>query len=108
LVITSQDQTIETLETRIQQLQARIVQLEEELRASMKLSRKPKLRASQLNKGHSLSQGDNKRPGSAKRSKKHGFHVDEEIIIQPQPGEIPIGSKFNGYRDYDGKRIRLA
>jgi len=105
--ITSQDQTIEALETRIQQLQARIAQLEEELRASKKLSRKPKLRASQLNKGHSLSQGDNKRPGSAKRSKKPGFHVDEEIIIQPQPGEIPIGSKFNGYRDYDVQELKV-
>ena len=103
--IASQEQTIETLEIRLQQLQARIEQLEEELRASKKLSRKPKLRASRLNKHQSQSQGDGKRPGSAKRSKKGGFQVDEEIVIQPN--EIPVGSKFNGYRDYDVQELKL-
>ena len=103
--IASQEQTIEALEIRLQQLQDRIEQLEEELRACKKLSRKPKLRASRLNQGHSQSSGDGKRPGSAKCSKKVGFQVDEEIVIQPD--KIPVGSKFNGYRDYDVQELEF-
>lgn len=103
--IASQEQTIEALEIRLQQLQARIEQLEEELRACQKLSRKPKLRASRLNQRQSQSQGDGKRAGSAKRSKKRGFQVDEELVIQPE--RIPAGAKFNGYRDYDVQELEL-
>lgn len=103
--IAAQQQTIEELEAHLQQLQARIEQLEEELRASKKLSRKPKPRPSQLNSRKSPSPGDGKRPGSAKRSKKPGFQVDEEIIIQPD--EIPEKAKFNGYRDYDVQELKI-
>lgn len=103
--IATQDQTIEDLETQLKQLQARIEQLEEDLRASKKLSRKPKLRASRLNQGKSPPRDEGKRPGSAKRSKKHEFPVDQEIIIEPD--EVPEGAKFNGYRDYDVQELKI-
>jgi hypothetical protein len=103
--IATQQQTIEDLEARLQELQVRIEQLEEELRACKKLCRKPKLRASQLNNPRFKASGDGKRPGSAKRSKKGRFQVDEEIVIHPD--EIPAGSKFNGYREYDVQDLKI-
>ena len=75
------------------------------LKALKKLKPKPNLRASTLNKDKSKPQGNGKRPGSANRSKKTNFHVDEEIIIEPD--EIPAGAKFNGYRDYDVQELRF-
>ena len=73
--IQAQQQTIETLEKRLQQQQERIEQLEAEVRAQKKLKGKPKLGASRLNDAPPASEGEGqkKRPGSAKRSKKVGF-----------------------------------
>ena len=104
-IIASQARTIEVLEARLQHLQTRVDQLESELKACKKLSHKPKLRASQLNKRQPQSSGAGKRPGSAKRSKKIGFQVDKEIVIEPK--RIPAGAKFNGYRDYDVQELKL-
>ena len=105
--IQAQQQTIETLERRLQQQQERIEQLEAELRAQKKLKGKPKLGASRLNDGPPTPDGEaqNKRPGSAKRSKKLGFEIHQERIIVPE--EIPATAKFNGYRDYDVQELKL-
>ncbi len=100
-----QQQTIEKLQEQLKKHQERIAQLEEELRAQKKLKGRPKIRASQLNAKKPKSEREGKRPGSNKRSKKAGFEVDEEKIIQPK--EIPAQAKFNGYRDYDVQELKL-
>lgn len=51
-------------------------------------------------------QGEGKRAGSAKRSKKFGFEIDVELVIQPE--EIPENAKFNGYRVYDVQEIEIT
>jgi hypothetical protein len=101
-----QQETIEQLESQLKQQGERIQQLEAELRAQKKLKGKPKLKASQLNEAPAPTEPvDGKRGGSAKRSKKPGFTIDQEIVIQPH--EIPTGAKFNGYRPYDVQEIEL-
>ncbi len=100
-----QQQTIDELEQKLFKQQERIAQLEEELRKQKKLKGRPKIRASQLNDKKANSERDGKRPGSAKKSKKAGFEVDEEKIIQAE--EIPTNAKFNGYRDYDVQELKI-
>lgn len=105
--IQAQQEAIETLERQLRQQQERIEQLEAELRAQKKLKGKPKIGASRLNEPPSEpdDKSESKRPGSAKRSKKLGFEIDEERIIVPT--DIPDTAKFNGYRDYDVQELRL-
>jgi len=38
-------------------------------------------------------------------SKKLSFEIDEERMIQPD--EIPVGARFNGYRDYDVQELKV-
>ena len=105
--IQAQQESIEILERQLRQQQERIEQLEAELRAQKKLKGKPKIGASRLNEAPSEAEGEGerKRPGSAKRSKKLGFEIHEERIIVPD--EIPAQAKFNGYRDYDVQELTL-
>lgn len=104
-VIEIQQQQIEALTVKVQQQEKRIEQLESEIRTYKKLKGKPQLSASQLNEQTEASPPGQKRAGSAKRSKKLDFKVDEERKIQPQ--EIPDPSKFNGYRSYDVQEIEF-
>jgi TolA-binding protein len=103
--IQAQQQSIEKMERQRVQQQERIEQLEAELRELKKLKGKPKIPASQLNSPmpNAAGEGEGKRPGSAKVSKKLRFEVDEERLIQPD--EIPVGAKFNGYRDSVDQKI---
>lgn len=103
--ILQQQQSISELEQKLKKQQERIEQLEEELRELHKLKGRPKIAASQLNAKKPKSEEEGKRPGSAKRSKKAGFEVDEEKIIQPE--EIPDKAKFNGYRNYDVQELKI-
>ena len=105
--IQAQQETIETLERQLRQHQEQIEQLAAELRAQKKLKGKPKIGASRLNETPSDPEGANKRkrPGSAKRSKKLEFEINEEQIIAPD--DIPAQAKFNGYRDYDVQELTL-
>jgi soluble cytochrome b562 len=100
------EEIISELEEKLKKQQERIEQLEAELKELKKLKGRPKIEASRLNEKKLPSEaGEGKRPGSAKRSKKIGFEVDEEKIIQPE--EIPPGAKFNGYRDYDVQELKI-
>lgn len=99
------EQTIDKMDQQLKQKDERIEQLEAEIRDLKKLKGRPKLKASRLNKEKSESWGDGKRPGSAKGSKKLSFEIDEERIIQPD--EIPMNTKFNGYRDYDVQELKI-
>ncbi len=104
--ILQQQQSILELEQKLKKQQALLEQLEEELREQKKLKGRPKIAASQLNAPKQKSEEEGKRPGSAKRSKKGGFEVDEEKIIQPE--EIPEQAKFNGYRNYDVQELKIS
>jgi chromosome segregation ATPase len=97
--------TIEELSQQLKKQQERLAQLEAELKEQKKLKGRPKIRPSQLNQKKSNSEREGKRPGSAKKSKKAGFQIDEEKIIQP--AEIPAKAKFNGYRDYDVQELKI-
>jgi hypothetical protein len=98
-------QTIEKMEHQMKQQQARIEQLEAEVRELKKLKGRPKLKASRLNGKKANCEAGGKRPGSAKRSKKLSFEIDEERIIQPDV--IPANAKFNGYRNYDVQELKI-
>lgn len=87
--------TIEELSQQLKKQQERLAELEAELKEQKKLKGRPKIRPSQLNQKKPNSEREGKRPGSAKKSKKAGFEIDEEKIIQPE--EIPAKAKFNGY-----------
>jgi Transposase IS66 family len=104
-LVQQQQQTIEKLEGQLQRQQDRIEQLETELRTRKKLKGKPKISPSQLNKGFKPEPSEGKRAGSAKRSKKENFEVDEEQIVEPKT--IPEDAQFNGYRTYDVQEIEI-
>ena len=80
-LVREQQETIEKMERQMKQQQERIEQLEAELRDLKKLKGKPKIKASRLNTAKPDSEGEGKRPGSAKVSKKLNFEIDEERII---------------------------
>jgi hypothetical protein len=96
---------IEKLEQQLKQQSEKIEQLEAELRAQKKLKGKPQLSASILNKPIESEPKEEKRAGSAKRSKKLTFEVDTEQVIHPRA--IPENAKFNGYRHYDVQEIEF-
>lgn len=104
--IQAQQQSIDEFERSLKVAQERIEQLDAELKSTQKLNSKPKLRASKLNTPKSKRDAPSgKRPGSSKRSKKKGFGLYKERIIQPE--EIPATAEFNGYRDYDVQELQL-
>jgi hypothetical protein len=105
-LVQQQQQTIEKLEGQLKTQQERIEQLETELRTRKKLKGKPKISPSQLNKGFKPEPSEGKRAGSAKRSKKENFEVDEEQVVEASA--IPDEAKFNGYRAYDVQEIEIV
>ena len=107
VLVGQQAEMIAALEKQNKELSKRIGELEEELRAKKKLNKKPQLSASKLNVGKQQKQqhGDGKRPGSAKRSKKARFVVDTEWKIEPS--QLPVGARFNGYREYDVQELSI-
>ena len=102
-LVEEQRKLIDKLSKQLTNQKERIEQLEAELRAKKKLKGKPRLSASLLNQPESLESKPEKRAGSAKKSKKSSFEIDEEITIQPN--SIPENAKFNGYRNYDVQEL---
>jgi len=103
--IQAQQKIIAKLEQQLRQQRERIEQLEAHIREQKKLKGKPKLTPSKLNEPQTPEPLAEKRAGSDKRSKKKGFEVDEERIIEPS--EIPDGAQFNGYRVYDVQELEI-
>ena len=99
-LVAEQQPIIEKQQQTIAKLEAKVNSLDEELKAAKKLKAKPKISPSTLNSEKKNSKKSGKRPGSDKRSKKLDFVVDEERIIEPEE-ELPDGTTFNGYREYD-------
>ncbi len=98
-IIEKQQQTIEKQQQTTAKLEEKVSNLDEQLKAAKKLKGKPKIRPSTLNQEENWPKKGVKRAGSDKRSKKSSLIVDEERPIEPE--ELPWGSTFNGYREYD-------
>jgi hypothetical protein len=105
-VVKKQVEENEELKGVVKKQAERIEQLEEEVRVLKKLKGKPKLKASRLGKGFGEKEEGGKRAGSEKRSKKATFEVDREEKIEPK--ELPDGSKFNKYREYDVQELSIG
>lgn len=101
-----QSARIESLEEKIKTLETKVEQVEGELKKAKKLKGSPQLKASQLEQAPSGEKAEGKRPGSAKRSKKGMVKIDEERIIEP--AQVPLGARFNGYRDYDVQELLIT
>lgn len=100
-----QQESIRKLEESVKTQEEVIKRLKAELKKQKNLKDRPQIRASRINSiqiGTEV-EGQVKRAGSAKVSKKTTFEVDEERIIEPP--EIPEGAKFKGYRDYDVQEL---
>ena len=104
-IIGEQQQIIDKLSSKVCQLELHVENLDEQLLVAKKLKGKPKIRPSTLNQPEEPTLGVTKRAGSQKRSKKTNFVADEERVIEPV--ELPLGSKFNGYREYDVQDLIL-
>lgn len=96
---------IEKLTTQLQQQGDQIEELLREIRHLKKLSKKPKLRASNLPKDNDKDDeppasglNDSKRAGSAKRNKKKQLIIDKEEKILVE--NVPKGSRHKGYQSY--------
>ena len=84
----------------------KIDKLLSEIRQLKKLSKKPKLRASNLPKDKNDKDdeppadgsNDSKRPGSSKRSKNKNLKIDREEMIGVE--HVPVGSVRKGYQSY--------
>jgi len=99
VVIEQQPESLDQMEAYVGQLEQQLLKLEEELKAAKQLPKKPKIQASRLNQPEKPEGKGGKRAGSAKRSKKKSFEVDEQRVIEPLV--LPEGARFNGYREYD-------
>jgi len=78
----------------------RIEQLEDEIQALKKQTRKPKFKSSEMDKQTDTSEnnpGRGKKKGP-KRSKTQHLTIHEERIIQP--ADLPEHARFKGYRDF--------
>ena len=100
---------IEKLCVAVESQRKEIETLKDELREFKKLSKRPKIKSSQLDKLTNEKNPDNdasnnKRPGSAKKNKK--LHYQDEVI-QPK-GKLPEGARFKGYRDFIVQDLEIA
>jgi len=90
-------------------LQETIQQLRDEIARLKGEKPKPDIKPSTLEPGarnKEKKDKQEKRPGSAKKSKTKELLIHKTKIIKPE-GRIPSGSKFKGYRDYVVQELRI-
>jgi Transposase IS66 family len=84
---------------RIQQLEARVHQLEDEIARLKGLKTRPRIAPSALETPHRRPRDPKaKRPGSAKRSKTAQLAITEETVLRLP--DVPEGAVFKGYEDF--------
>ncbi len=85
---------------RIQQLEATVQELRDEIALLKKQKPRPDIKPSVLEAGSPKTQGmeGSKRPGSAKRPKTAELHIHQEVPLHPE--DLPVGATFRGYEAY--------
>lgn len=103
-------QLIEALAERIQQQEESMGRLRDEVAILKGEKLRPVFKPSKLEEQAGRAEAgesaaNEKRPGSAKRSKTQSLAIHEEKIIQPE--RLPAGSRFKGYDDYTVQELVL-
>src|SRR5262245_9598307 len=85
---------------RLQQLEATVQQLRDEIALLKGQKPRPDLQPSLLEARQPKAAGPEggKRPGSAKRPKTAELHIHQEVPLHPQG--LPLGATFRGYEAY--------
>jgi hypothetical protein len=85
---------------RIQQLEATVQELRDEIALLQKQKPRPDIKPSVLETGPPKTAGQegSKRPGSAKRPKTAELHIHQEVPLHPV--DLPVGATFRGYEAY--------
>jgi hypothetical protein len=85
---------------RLQQLEATVQQLRDEIALLKRQKPRPDIQPSLLETRPPKTAGapDSKRPGSAKRPKTAELHIHREVPLHPEP--LPVGAAFRGYEPY--------
>jgi Transposase IS66 family len=93
---------IEWLVQKVRQQEEQIAQLQDEIAVLKGEKKRPRFKPSQLDKRAGRKEGtvgEDKRPGSEKRSKMASLVIHEDKVIAPAE-PVPEGSRFKGYRDF--------
>lgn len=103
------EQLCETVERQREEIET----LKDEVRVLKGQKKRPKFKASKLDKStdnekpeNETGTSNNKRPGSAKKSKNKYLVIHQDKVIQPDC-ELPEGMSFKGYRDYIVQELEI-
>ena len=103
------EQLCETVERQREEIET----LKDEVRVLKGQKKRPKFKASKLDKStdnekpeNETGTSNNKRPGSAKKSKNKDLVIHQDKVVQPDC-ELPEGTIFKGYRDYIVQELEI-
>ena len=104
---------IEQLCETVERQREEIKPLKDEVRVLKGQKKRPKFKASKLDKStdnekpeNETGASNNKRPGSAKKSKNKDLVIHQDKVVQPDC-ELPEGTSFKGYRDYIVQELEI-
>src|ERR1700730_12002901 len=91
---------IRVQQDRIQQLEATVQELRDEIAILKGQKPRPDIKPSRLeaDQPKQTPPGGSKRPGSAKRPKTDELHIDHEVPLHPEG--LPVGATLKGYEPY--------
>jgi len=91
---------IRVQQDRIQQLEATVQELRDEIAILKGQKPRPDIKPSRLEASQpkATPPAGSKRPGSAKRPKTDELHIDHEVPLHPEG--LPVGATFKGYESY--------
>ena len=99
---------IRVQQDRIQQLEATVQELRDEIAILKGQKPRPGIKPSRLeaDQPKQTPPGGSKRPGSAKRPKTDELHIDHEVLLHPEG--LPVGATFKGYEPYVVQELRYC
>lgn len=104
---------IEQLCETVERQREEIATLKDEVSVLKGQKKRPKFKASKLDKStddekpeNETGSSNNKRPGSAKKSKNKDLVIHQNKVVQPDC-ELPEGACFKGYRDYIVQELEI-